>query len=103
MVTLERVAATSWGTEYRGSDGERYLLSVVDRQYPGKTKKPVYFLRVWTGSQWRYLSGLFRTTTEDRFSLDVKDRNGVRSLHTLTFREGGAVAELVAGRALAAG
>jgi len=88
--------------EYSGTDGRVYILKGVDREYPGKTNAPVYFLRVKSGSDWKYLSGLFRTSTEGVYSLDLKDGNGVRTLHTMTIAEGGSTATIAPGKRLAA-
>jgi len=97
-IELEYFRESSWGVEYRGSDGKSYILRAVDRVYPGNTKAPVYFLRVLVGSDWKYLSGLFKTPSAGVYSLDMKDSNGVRTLHTLTFSDGAKRASIAPGK-----
>lgn len=100
VAELQRVKTTTWGTEYAGTDGKSYLLKGVDREYPGNGKAPVYFLRVKYAGEWKYLSGLFRTNRPGVFSLDLKDGNGVRTLHTMTIADGGERAAIAPGKRL---
>ncbi len=100
-MTLTKTKSMAIGEEYAGSDGNRYLLRAVNREYSGTVRKPVYFLECWTGGKWIYLSGLFPTGRAGVFSLDIRDAIGVRKLYTLTVADGGERAELIEGKARA--
>ena len=100
-MTLTKTKSTANGEEYAGSDGGRYLLRAVNREYNGTVKKPVYYLERWTVGKWVYLSGLFPTGRAGVFSLDIRDAIGVRKLYTLTVMDCGERAELTEGKARA--
>lgn len=100
-MTLTKTKSTALGEQYEATDGTRYLLRAVNRDYAGTVKKPVYYLESWTGGKWVYLSGLFPTGRPGVFSLDIRDAIGVRKLHTLTVTEDGDRAELAEGKARA--
>ncbi len=97
-MTLTKTRSTANGEEYAGSDGDRYLLRAVNRQYAGTVKKPLYYLERWTDGKWQYLSGLFPTGRAGVFSMDLRDGIGVRKLYTLTVTDGGERAELTEGK-----
>lgn len=98
-VNMERVHSGQETTVYAGTDGRKYLLRAVDRQYKGKRKPPVYYLLVQDAGERKphYVSGLFPTDTEGVFSGDLKDAIGVRRMFTLQVTDQGAGAVLMPG------
>ena len=97
-MTLTKTKSTALGEQYEATDGTRYLLRAVNRQYAGTVKKPLYYLERWTGGKWVYLSGLFPTGRAGVFSMDLRDGIGVRKLYTLTVTDCGERAELTEGK-----
>ena len=93
---LERVKQGEDVSIYENEEGDIYLLRPVDREYQGRPKKPKYYLSVRSvgSGKAKYLSGLFSTRKPDIFSLDMRDEIGVKRMYTLTFSEGGKMAEL---------
>jgi len=76
---------------YENETGDRLEVKAVNRQYAGRTKKPVYFLSRHnpTKKKFDYISGLFTTKQELVFSYDIKDQLGVKHLYTCEFSPGG--------------
>lgn len=101
---LERVHSGEGGTVYAGSDGFRYILRKVDRDYDGRSKPPSHYLLRGAGkSKPRYISGLFPTAIPGVLSGDDKDELGVRCMFTLRVIDGGQAAVIESGRGKSTG
>ena len=98
---LTRVKQGEDASVYKAENGDIYILKLVDREYSGVRKKPVYYLdRKKAGSKKaEYISGLFSTQRAGVFSLDVKDNIGMKVMYTMSFENGGQVAILEKGKA----
>ena len=68
---------------YTGTDGKKYRLANVDREFPGRRLKPVYFLQRERGGVMSYVSGVFKTKREGVYSIDVKDDLGVKHYYDM--------------------
>ena len=92
---LERTGIAKGRSFYKGDDGKKYILRAVDRAYTGRPKPPKYYLERIEGAKAVYLSGLFPTSDETLYSLDIKDATtGVRMMYEARFMEGGEVLEI---------
>jgi hypothetical protein len=95
MLKLARVKQGEAVSVYQGSDGAVYLLRPVDRQYAGRPKPPRYYLlRKDKAGKPEYLSGVFPTTTEGVFSLDLKDALGIKTMYLMKVEEQGKYIEI---------
>ena len=76
---------------YEDETGERLEVKAVNRQYAGRTKKPVYFLSRHNPSKKKfdYISGLFATKQPLVFSYDTRDALGVKHIKVCEFSENG--------------
>ena len=76
---------------YVSDTGEKIAIKPVNREYPGRTKKPCYFMSKYNRStkKYIYMSGLFRTKEPGVFSWDLKDEFGIKVLQAALFSEGG--------------
>lgn len=93
VLKLEKV--TGKGNFYVSeADQSKYLLRVVDRQYQGVTKKPVYYMSKVRGSKSEFISGLFPTKDPDTFSYDEKNNIGMKVFKVAIFKDQGQVLEL---------
>jgi len=96
---LKRVHSGETGTVYAGTDGAKYILRQVDRDYDGRKKPPSHYLLRGVGkAKPRYISGLFPTGKPGVLSGDAKDELGVRSMFTLHVLDGGETAKIEPGR-----
>ena len=83
---------------YTGKDTKQtYRLVSVDRDYTCK-KKPVYYLQKLENGKAHYLSGMFRTSQENKFSFDLKDSLGIKQYFTLEFTDNGTQAKITKGK-----
>jgi len=100
-VEMERVHSGEETSVYHGTDGRKYLLRPVDREYRGRKKPPKYYLLVQDKGEAkpRYVSGLFATAEPGVLSGDYRDALGVKRMFTFRVRDAGAGAELLPGRA----
>ena len=84
---------------YTGKDTKQtYRLVSVDRDYTCK-KKPVYYLQKLENGKAQYISGMFRTSQENKFSFDIKDSLGIKQYFTLEFLDNGEVVKVQKGKA----
>lgn len=81
---LKRTAAGIYQTD----DKMTFRLQAVDREYSGK-KKPKYYLQRLQGGKAEYISGVFSTSEQDKMSMDLKDRIGVKTYFDLLIQEDG--------------
>lgn len=100
-VTMERIHTGEEVSVYSGSDGRKYLLRPVNREYRGRRKPPKYYLLVQDSGEAkpRYISGLFPTKKPGVFSGDFRDELGVKRMFTFQVRDSGAGATILPGRA----
>jgi len=63
---------------YQTDDKRTFRLQAVDREYAGR-KKPKYYLQRLQGGKAEYISGVFETAEQDKMSMDLKDRIGVKT------------------------
>lgn len=73
---------------YQTDDKKTFRLQAVDREYPGK-KKPKYYLQRLQGGKAEYISGVFLTSEQDKMSMDIRDRIGVKTYFDLLIQAGG--------------
>ena len=76
-----RLKRISSGT-YQDSKNYVWRLVPVDREYTCK-RKPVYFLQKITNNKAQYISGVFKTKTDNIFSADIKDGIGVKKYYEI--------------------
>jgi len=81
---LKRTAAGIYQTD----DKKTFRLQAVDREYSGK-KKPKYYLQRLQGGKAVYISGVFSTSEQDKMSMDIKDRIGVKTYFDLLIQADG--------------
>jgi hypothetical protein len=76
---------------YEDETGDRLEVKAINRQYPGRSKKPVYFLSRYnpTKKKFDYISGLFTTKKPLIFSYDIRDSLGVKHIKICEFSPGG--------------
>lgn len=75
---LKRISA---GT-YKDSQEDIWRLVSVDREYSCKSK-PAYYLQRIINNKAQYVSGVFKTKTENIFSADIKDGLGVKKYYEI--------------------
>jgi hypothetical protein len=70
---------------------ERLEIKSVNREYAGRTKKPLYFLSRYDPAKkkFSYISGLFKTKHPLVFSFDTRDLLGIKTIRLCTFSENG--------------
>lgn len=100
-VRLSRVHQGEEATIYDGSDGAKWILKPVDREYQGRNKPPRYYLlrQAPGASKPAYISGLFETKRERVLSGDQQDPIGVRRMFTVTVEGQGEAVTIQPGRA----
>lgn len=87
-LTLNRVKITQSGNIF--TDGKTTcLLKATDRDFDGKSKKPVYYLSALSGGKSQYLSGMFKTSDDLVFSADFKDGLGIKHIVHIVFGNDG--------------
>lgn len=87
-LTLNRVKTTQSGNIF--SNGKiTCLLKPTNRDFEGKSKKPVYYLSALSGGKSEYLSGMFRTANDAVFSADYKDALGLKHIVLIEFADEG--------------
>ena len=65
------------------------LLKPTNRNFNGKSKKPVYYLSAIDNGKSTYLSGLFATNDSQVFSADYKDGIGMKHIVKIRFADAG--------------
>lgn len=86
--TLKRVKVTQSGNIF--SDGKiTCLLKPTNREFEGKSKKPVYYLSAIANGKSEYLSGMFKTANDAVFSADYKDVLGLKHIVLIEFADEG--------------
>ncbi len=81
---LKRTAAGIYQTD----DKKTFRLQAVDREYSGR-KKPKYYLQRLQGGKAEYISGVFSTSEQDKMSMDIKDKIGVKTYFDLLIQADG--------------
>jgi len=71
------------------SNENKYWLRPVDRDYPGRAKKPEYYLSKIIGKETKFISGFFPTKNENVFSYDVKNQIGMKQFMIAQFLDAG--------------
>lgn len=87
--TLKLVKTTQAGNIFT-FDKLTVLLKPVNRDFLGKSKKPLYYLSAIENGKAEYLSGLFATNDDATFSGDYKDGIGLKHIVHVVFAAGGA-------------
>lgn len=94
--TFYLVKSTPAGNIFADSNRIVLLLKAVNRDYGGKTKKPLYYLNRIENGKSEYLTGLFATSDSRVFSGDYKDALGLKHLVKVIFADGGKLLKVTA-------
>lgn len=86
--TFNLVKSTQAGNIFSGFN-QTLLLKPVNRDYGGKTKKPLYYLNSLENGKSEYLTGLFATANDVVFSGDYKDSLGLKHIVKVVFSDSG--------------